>query len=184
MFVMVARTRTKRAKRPKKPTSKYRPHFPDMLRMLVIECGLVNREGAIAWSKIAKAMNASVESLRNWRDPRKKKLYKKEFAKAAKEAREATDAGNIKRSLIQRAKGYIRTKKTVTISETEDGDFTTTRTEREKMLGDVAAGRICLANLGKPEDRWLERQELQTPGDKLTDEDRENVRKILAENQK
>ena len=159
---MVARKRTKKATKKKArrpPPEKYKEHYPGLLITLVVECGLVNRQGEIAWKRIAKVMNASVPTLTNWRNPQSK-YYHSEFRLAALAARAAVESNAIKHSMILRAKGYIRVKKTVTVSETEEGEFTSTRTEREKMHGDVAAAKLCLANMGSEEERWTDKADV------------------------
>ena len=132
---------------------------------------------------MAKYLKVSTKTLQRWRDRSVKKHYKPEFAAAVKEATAAVDTERIKRSMIDRAKGYVRVKRTVTVAETEDGEFTTTRTEREKMLGDVAAAKLCLANLGPKEERWIEKQAHVMTQEPMTPAECDNVREILRQNQ-
>ncbi len=231
---MVARKRTKskRAKPARKSTATvYQEHFPATLYMLVVECGFVNRQGGIAWKKVAKALHVSVGSLENWRNPCKEDLYKPEFAQSVKESLEAIDAGNVKRDAITAAgrhfkhkavreivvKSPMRVRATygrkelvlyaakmlkpplildprstkpammlqidMAIEKQTKRKLTKVRTESQECMGESAARALVVANVGPEDERWVEKKEHKFTGDKLTDEDREAIRKQLAENQ-
>jgi hypothetical protein len=180
-----ARATAKEPKADKRTESKYKPQFAETLKMLVVECGMLNNRGEIAWSKIAKYLGVGRETLRNWRDPSKPRHFKAEFAAAVKEAIEAVNADQIKRSMIQRAQGYTQVKKITEVRENDDGDVTTVhRTEKTKMLGDVAAAKLVLPNIGPEDERWLDKKELTMAGGKLTDAECEDVRKMMEAQQK
>lgn len=89
--------------------AKYKKSYADRLKFLVIECGLINSRGQIAWSKIARALHISQETMRRWQNPMSK-YYKEEFAQAVKDAQESVELGRIKRSMIDKAKGYTKKK--------------------------------------------------------------------------
>jgi hypothetical protein len=104
---MVARTRKNSQSKPKADIkTKYTPEAPELLIMLVVECGMVNSRGEIAWGKVARAMGVSEMTLHNWRNPQKPETYHKEFHQAAKMARESVDAAQIKRGIIDLAKPH------------------------------------------------------------------------------
>lgn len=143
----------------KKPQGKYNAKTIELVRMLVLKCGVVNRRSEIAWTKVAKCLGVRPKTIYSWLDPRKD-TYKKKFDEAVEELRAEIDVGAIKRSMIDRAQGYLRIKKTVTIAETDEGELTTTKTERERMMGDVPAAKLVLANMGPVEGRWTPKEGL------------------------
>jgi hypothetical protein len=133
----------------------YHKIYAEKLKLLVIACGLVNRRGQPAWKKIAEVLNKSEKTLQRWRDPRSN-YYQKEFAEAAKEAEEAAETGQIKRSMIDKAKGYIL-RKVVRETNKLTGKLGIVREEKTNIAGDVQAAKLVLANFGPPEKRWYDK---------------------------
>ena len=86
--------------------SKYTPDMPTKLYMLVVECGMASRNGEILWGKIGKVLGVVPSTMHDWRNPDKPAVYHKEFHKSAKAAKEAVDAGAIKRGIIDLAKPH------------------------------------------------------------------------------
>lgn len=185
---MAARTRkAAKKKTPKRAQpDKYKDSNPAILKMMVIEQGLVNRKGEIAWKKVAKILSVTQESLRRWRNKlisgKPNKYYKPAFADAAVACAEEVEAGRIKRSLIDRAKGFVLKKTVKETRETPDGEITVERTEKTQMGCDVAAARICLANLGPKEQRWTDKHQVDVADARLTDTECDNIRAVLAKN--
>lgn len=97
----------------------------------MVECGLVNSRGEIAWSKIARWFEVSTKTLDRWKDPMSK-YYHRDFHEAFLAAQEALEVGQVKLAVIDRAKG-----------------FTQVKTVREPVL--VGPSAPPLSSLGKPE---------------------------------
>ena len=118
------------------------------------------RTGEISDSLIAKLVcgGVSAETVRKWRTavPGRESEYKPAFAAAFKACREAVDADEIKRSMVDRARGFTSRKVTREAVEDKDGKtkMVITKDERTTVAGDVAAARLVLNNIGNTEDRW------------------------------
>ncbi|MEE9365906.1 MAG: hypothetical protein V3W44_04380 [Dehalococcoidales bacterium] len=104
---MVARKRKETGRK-----SKYTEDMPVRFYMLVVECGMASRHGEILWGKVGKFLDVAPSTMHNWRNPSKPETYHEEFHKAAKRAKEAVDAGAIKRGLIDLGKPHITNDRT------------------------------------------------------------------------
>lgn len=146
---------------------KYQDEFPELVKLYIIEYGLVNGKGQPAWKKIAKILGVTNKTILLWREPMGK-YYKPKFAEACREAEEATHQDKIKRSLIQRAEGYVRKIITKVEGTNDKGTYDEKKVTKEKILGDVQAAKIVLANLGPKEKRWYDKQQVGfAPDEKL-----------------
>ena len=90
----------------KRPQGKYSADHIETVRMLVLQCGMVNGRGEIAWSKIAKYLKVTAYTLRRWRNPAHKD-YKKEFAESLGPLQEDVDIGRVKTDTIRAAGRHI-----------------------------------------------------------------------------
>jgi len=88
--------------------SKYKKRFAEDIYWMVVECGLVNTRGQIAWNKIAKIWGVSESLIRRWLNRLDGDYYKADFAAAVKQAIEALDLGGIKRDTITAAGRHIK----------------------------------------------------------------------------
>jgi hypothetical protein len=149
--------------------------------MLVVDCGLINRKGEIAWSRVARALVVSVSLLRRWRSPQDK-AYKPEFRQAGLDAGDAVQLGKIKLSMIRRAQDHTEVTKITELRETPDGDITVNRSVRTKKFGDVAAAKFVAGNLGPPEERWTDKHDHVITDDRLSHDECEKMRAILQAN--
>lgn len=145
--------------RQKHSGTKYKSEFAERVKFLICEAGLLNQRGQIAWERIGKVLGISPRMMKRWRNPLDA-YYHKEFAEAVSQAQEAIDADQIKHSMIERAKGYTRTK-TVTTS----GDVCTKRKEVEKIAGDPQAAKLVLPNIGPEDKRWMEKTGIEHSGE-------------------
>jgi transposase-like protein len=151
------------AKKKTKPES-YNKSYAQKVIILVKELGCVNQRGQIAWEKIAKILDVSVQTIKRWRDPLSE-YYKKDFAEAVKKATESVELDKIKRSMVQKAKGYTRIKVTKELKgRGKKKKLQITKTETEKITGDVAAAKLCAANMGPEDERWTDKSEINIPG--------------------
>lgn len=66
-------------------------------------------------------------------------------------------------------KGILKTKIAEEVKRQTKEVMVTVRQEEERILGDVAAARIVLANIGPKDKRWIEKQEVSTEGMTLAD---------------
>lgn len=73
--------------------------------MLIVELGCVNNRGEIAWSKIAKALGISIETLRRWR-MESSGYYQPDFASMLDEIVPKVELGQVKRAFIERSKPH------------------------------------------------------------------------------
>jgi len=73
--------------------------------MLIMEMGAVNNRGQIAWSKIAKALGVSDQTLHNWRT-QSSGYYQPDFAAMVDEIIPIVEAGQVKRDMITRSKQH------------------------------------------------------------------------------
>lgn len=78
--------------------------------MLVLECGLVNSRGTIAWSQVARYLGVTAEAIRRWRDPLHDN-YKEDFAAAVEEIQAEVDTGKTKRDCITQSHRHTLTKR-------------------------------------------------------------------------
>lgn len=95
----------------KETKGKYDVKFIEKVRMLVLQCGMINRRSEIAWSKIAQCLSVTTESIRRWRDPLED-TYKKEFAEAVAGLKTEVAVGKIKRDTVTASGRHLRFKKT------------------------------------------------------------------------
>jgi len=151
-----------KTKAKKSAGEKYQASYAERALFLIVELGLVNARGGIAVTKLAKALGVTAKTIRQWRKA-DGEYYKNEFAKALKTAAESIECGDIKRSMIDRAKGYKRTRKTY--EKNKKGRMVMTKREDEQMAGDVGAAKLCLANMGPEDERWKEKSEVEHKGD-------------------
>ncbi len=89
---------------------RYQPKTIAQVEMLVLECGLVNSRGTIAWSQIATYLGVTAESIRRWRDPLHKN-YKPEFAEAVELIQAEVDTGKTKRDCITQSHRHTLSKR-------------------------------------------------------------------------
>ncbi|MHC4538660.1 MAG: hypothetical protein ACYTEK_22810 [Planctomycetota bacterium] len=82
--------------------SKYNRRFAKNVHWMIVECGLVNSRGQIAWKKIAKIWGVSESLIRRWLNPLDGDYYKADFAASVNQAVEALDLGSLKRDTITR----------------------------------------------------------------------------------
>lgn len=73
--------------------------------MLVVEMGAVNNRGEIAWTKVARAMGLSAETLRRWRTE-SSGYYQPDFAAMVDDVVPLVESGQVKRAFIDRAKPH------------------------------------------------------------------------------
>jgi len=94
--------------------SSYKLEHAKRVRDLIMELVPLNGKGELAYGKIAKALGVPARTMREWRNP-DSKHFKPDFAKSVKDAEselfEGLDSGEVKRGVIERAKGYKRIKK-------------------------------------------------------------------------
>ena len=85
---------------------KYHSSYPERVKMMIVDLGAVNSRGEIAWSRIAKLLGVSVETLRRWRK-RSGPYYKQDFAIAVMQAVEEFDTDRIKAGQIIQSQKHI-----------------------------------------------------------------------------
>lgn len=109
---------SKKRKKPKgqkldKGESLYTPELADKARQLIIEAQLIKSNGELHYSKLARLLEVPGRTFNRWRNAGSQ-YYKPELVKALAAAHEelveGIDLGEIKRSMIQRAKSYTNTK--------------------------------------------------------------------------
>ncbi len=89
---------------------RYQPGTIAKVEMLVLECGLLNKRGEIAWSRIARYLGVTVEAIRHWRDPIHDN-YHADFARAVKELEAEVDTGKTKRDCVTQSHRHKLTKR-------------------------------------------------------------------------
>ena len=85
---------------------KYHSSYTERVKMMIVDLGAVNSRGEIAWSRIAKLLGVSVETLRRWRK-RSGPYYKQDFAIAVTQAVEEFDTDRIKAGQIIQSQKHI-----------------------------------------------------------------------------
>lgn len=100
----------KKKTKSKKNKGKYDVKFIEKVRMLVLQCGMINRRSEIAWSKIAQCLSVTTESIRRWLDP-DSKVYKEDFKAAIEEIQQEIDTGNVKHSTLVTATKHTLTRR-------------------------------------------------------------------------
>jgi hypothetical protein len=161
---MAAGTRKAKKKSAKRKARSeiYRESYPETLKILVVESGQVNRKGEIAWNKIGKILGVSVATMRLWRNRlitgKPNKHYKPAFAPHV-----------VKKTIKEER-------------ETPDGTITVDRVEKQYMLGDLAAVKLCAANLGPKEGRWTDKHQVDVADARLSETEVEEIREILGRN--
>jgi hypothetical protein len=78
--------------------------------------------------------------------------FRPEFAAAWDQVQDAVDAGAIKRSMIERATGFVQRK--IIRAADDDGKMTIIREEKITLAGDVAAAKLVLGNIDASPQRW------------------------------
>jgi hypothetical protein len=122
--------------------------------------------GSVSDTKIAGLLGVSAETVRLWKKPShgRENQYQADFAAAIKKCQAAIDTGDIKRSMVVKAKGFTSVK--VFRAMVADGDkgekLKVVKKITETVAGDVTAAKLVLNNIDKGDDRWntAEKQEL------------------------
>jgi hypothetical protein len=185
---MAAGTRKAKKKSAKRKARSeiYRESYPETLKILVVESGQVNRKGEIAWNKIGKILGVSVATMRLWRNRlitgKPNKHYKPAFAAAAVACVEEVELARIKRTAITLSQPHVVKKTIKEERETPDGTITVDRVEKQYMLGDLAAVKLCAANLGPKEGRWTDKHQVDVADARLSETEVDEIREILGRN--
>lgn len=126
--------------------SEYRPEFADRVRSYVDDPRSFIVRGMVSDTKLAALFGVSKETVRKWRRrvPGRENEYQPDFAAACRMIQDAVDTDAVKRSMVERAKGYVQRKVERRVGET--GKLTVVKEEKNTMAGDVAAARLVLNN--------------------------------------
>jgi hypothetical protein len=105
--------------------------------------------GQISDTKLGKLFGVDRGTVRRWRlrTPGAESQFHPEFAAACNTCQEAVDEGRIKRSMVERAQGFVQKKRIRQAGE--DGKLMVVKEEVVTMAGDVQAAKLVLNNIGK-----------------------------------
>lgn len=113
--------------------------------------------GQVSDTKLARMIGVDRETVRKWKKPvpGRENEYQADFAAACRACQDAVDADRIKRSMVEKAQGFVQRKVKKRVNEL--GKLEIVEKEETKMAGDVGAARLVLHNIQKqmPEaERW------------------------------
>jgi hypothetical protein len=160
--------------KPKKQSGRpevYDPAMLERLAFLAEDPRTLSVRGRISNAALGKFLGVSKETVRKWLD-RAGNDFKEEFCKAVNEMQTRLNAGDIKRSMIEKARGYTQVKTICELREDDDGEekMKVVKTEKVIMSGDVAAAKLVLPNIEKGRtDAWdvKDKSEMDMTGDLL-----------------
>jgi hypothetical protein len=138
--------------------SEYRADYAAMVRALVANPVSIMVRGKVSDAKLAAMIGVDRETIRRWRTlvAGRENCYQADFANACRACQDAIDAGAIKRSMVERAQGFVQVKKVREIDK-DTGMMRVIREEKTRMAGDPTAAKLVLHNIQKelPEgEKW------------------------------
>lgn len=140
---------TRAAKKAQGRISKYQGRFAQVIVELSDCPQSILVRGQISDTKLGKLFGVDRGTIRRWRirTPGHEAEYHADFAAACNACQEAVDEGRIKRSMVERAQGFVQKKRVRQAGE--DGKLVVVKEEVVTMAGDVQAAKLVLNNIGK-----------------------------------
>lgn len=137
--------------------SKYDDRFAEIVAGFSGQPQSLMQRGKLSDVKLAELFGVVRGTVIRWRvrTAGHETEYHPAFAAACTACQNAIDAGEIKRSIVERARGFVQKKKIRQVGQ--DGKLVVVREETVRIAGDVAAAKLVLPNIQKqlPDDeKW------------------------------